>query len=159
MIGGGGALGAFIGGKLCDSLGQRDVRWQMWVPAIGGVALIPLAAGFLLLDDITIALLVYAPAAVAGSFYVGPTFAVTQGLAQLRMRALAAAIVLFVLNMIGLGLGPWAVGFANDLLAGSFGDGAIRYSLLAAVSMNAWAATHSVLAARTLKRDLATAAQ
>ena len=30
------------------------------------------------------------------------------------MRAMAAAILLFVLNLIGLGIGPWFVGYLSD---------------------------------------------
>ncbi len=103
MIGGGGALGAFVGGRLCDGLSPRDARWQMWVPALGGLLVVPFALGFVFAGDVGLALASFLPAAIAGSFYVGPTFAMTQVLAKLRMRALAAAIVLFVLNMIGLG--------------------------------------------------------
>lgn len=154
MIGGGGALGAFIGGQLCDRLSPRDVRWQMWVPALGGLLIVPFGLGFVLLDDVRLALLFYAPAAVAGSFYVGPTFAVTQALARLRMRALAAAIVLFVLNLVGLGLGPVAIGFANDMLAPTLGDDAVRYSLAVALLTNLWAVMHSFRATRTLQADL-----
>ncbi len=154
MIGGGGALGAFLGGQLCDRLAPRDVRWQMWVPALGGLLIVPFGLGFVLIDDLTLALCLYAPAAVAGSFYVGPTFAVTQALAKLRMRALAAAIVLFALNLVGLGLGPVAIGFANDMLAPTLGDAAVRYSLAVALLTNLLALAHSLMASRTLKDDL-----
>ena len=155
MVGGGGALGAYLGGRLADGLGADDARWSMWICAIGGVAMTPLAAAFLLSSDPTAALFAYAPAAVLGSLYVGPTFAVTQALAKLRMRALASAVILFFLNLIGLGLGPWAVGISNDLLAPRFGDEAVRYSLLLAIALNGWAAVHSVIGARTLRSDLA----
>jgi len=65
-----------------------------------------------------------------------------------------AAIVLFVLNTIRLGPGPWAIGFGNDLLAGRFGDEAIRYMLATAVLFNLWAIGHSLRAARWLPGDL-----
>ncbi len=155
LIGGGGALGAYVGGRLCDGLGPRDVRWQMWIPALGAAAVVPLAAVFLLSPHAHLGLAAYLPAVVAGAFYIGPTYAMTQALARLRMRALAAAIVLFILNLIGLGLGPWAVGFASDLWSDVYGVGSIRYALLAAAGVNLWGVVHSLLAARTLERDLA----
>ena len=43
---------------------------------------------------------------VLGNMYLGPSFAMTQALVSLRMRAVASAILLFVLNLIGMGLGP-----------------------------------------------------
>ncbi len=155
MIGGAGAIGAFIGGQLCDRLAPRDMRWQMWVPMIGGLLIVPFGLCFVLLDDVRLALAFYLPASIVGSFYVGPTFAVTQALAKLRMRALAAAIVLFVLNLVGLGLGPVAIGFANDMLAPTLGDAAVRYSLAVALVTNLWGAAHSLMATRTLEADLA----
>jgi hypothetical protein len=45
------------------------------------------------------------------------------------MRALASAILLFIINIIGLGLGPQMTGVFNDLLSDRFGLDAVRYSL------------------------------
>ena len=39
----------------------------------------------------------------------------------LRMRALASAILFFILNLIGLGLGPWSVGLLSDYLEPTHG--------------------------------------
>ncbi len=87
--------------------------------------------------------------------YLGPSFAMTQSLVRPQMRAVASAILLFVLNLIGLGIGPWFVGFLSDLLRPSFGVESIRYALMSVVCVgNAWAALHYILAARTLREDL-----
>ncbi len=139
---------------LCDRLSVRDVRWQMWLAAVGGAGTLPFLALFLFWPQQLGALLLYIPAVVIGAFYVGPTFAMTQALAKLRMRAMASAIILFVMNLIGLGLGPQIVGVLNDLFAPRFGDEAIRYSLLIMAASTAWAIVHSLLAARTLREDL-----
>ena len=61
---------------------------------------------------------------------MGPVLAVTQTLAKVRMRALAAAVVALIVNVIGAGLGPFTVGVSSDLLAPSPGPSAIRYGLL-----------------------------
>ena len=42
----------------------------------------------------------------------------------------AAAILLFIINIIGLGLGPTVVGMLADLLAPRFGVESLRYALL-----------------------------
>jgi hypothetical protein len=79
----------------------------------------------------------------------------TQGLVKLRMRATAAAILLFIINLIGLGLGPQTVGMVSDLLTPSYETEAIRYALLSIiVTGSVWAAVHYFLAARTLREDL-----
>ena len=80
------------------------------------------------------------------------------GLVSLRMRAMASAVLLFVLNLIGLGLGPQLVVVLNDVLHAEFGAEAIRYSLLAIGMAKAWGALHSLWAARSLRVELDRAA-
>jgi len=48
--------------------------------------------------------------------FFGPSFAMTQALAALRMRSVATSILLFVQTLIGFGIGPWAVGQISDWL-------------------------------------------
>ena len=95
------------------------------------------------------------PAAFIGNCYTGATFAMTQGLARPHMRTMAAAIVLFVMNQLGLGLGPFVLGVMNDVLEPRFGVLAIRYSLLLIALPHLVASILNVLAARTLREDLA----
>jgi predicted MFS family arabinose efflux permease len=153
-IGLGGAAGAYLGGRISDGLGASDVRWFMRIPALGAIAAIPFYVLFLFWPDKIIALIFFIPTAVLSAFHSGPTFSMTQGLAKLHMRAMASAILLFIINLIGLGLGPQTVGILNDLLAGMYGKEAIRYSLLIISVTNVWAIGHSLLAARTLREDL-----
>jgi MFS family permease len=92
---------------------------------------------------------------LVGGMYLGPTFAITQALVPLRFRAQAAAFLLLIFNLIGLGLGPWFVGFLSDVLEPTYGIESIRYALLYSVVGGAlWATVHYFLGARTLKRDL-----
>jgi predicted MFS family arabinose efflux permease len=151
----GGAAGSILAGWAADRLGTRDPRWYLWVPALGTLLAIPMAMPFLLLGNQTVALSFYFPFCFFGSAFVGPVIAVTYLLVKLRMRALASAILLFILNLIGLGAGPQVVGVLNDLLAGRFGDGAVRQSLFIVNLLGVLAALLFFLAARSLKRDLA----
>ena len=153
IIGGGGAFGAWLSGQLCNRYGTKDPAWNMRIAAIGGLLLIPFMVLFLLWPYER-PYLIYLPGIIFGSFYVAPTFAMAQGLAKLRMRALASAVVLFITNLIGLGLGPFIVGWLNDELAPRFGDEAVRYSLLIVGFCNIWAVAHSLMAAKTIKADL-----
>jgi len=89
-----------------------------------------------------------------GNFYQATTFSQTQGLVSLRMRAVAAAVLLFILNIIGLGAGPQAVGIVSDLLSDSYGQESLRYSLLIFSFVNVWAAYHYYVAGKYLKQDL-----
>lgn len=150
-----GAAGTFLGGYLGDRLGTMDKRWYMWVPALGTVIYIPFAFMIYLSPNPYVALAISAPASVLGGMYLGPTFAMTQTLVPPSMRATAAAILLFVINMIGLALGPQGVGILSDLLVPTFEKESLRYALLiVVVGFAAWSVLHYTIAARTLRADL-----
>ena len=153
-----GLTGAYAGGWLADFGAARDRRWLVWLPACAGFLTTPFIFAFLLVDSGEWALLCYAPISFLSATWSAPTYAVVQGLVSLRMRAMASAVLLFVLNLIGLGLGPQCVGLLNDLLDATYGTEAIRYSLLAIGLGKAWGAVHSMLAARSLRAELDRAA-
>jgi hypothetical protein len=62
---------------------------------------------------------------------------------------------MFVGNLIGLGLGPVAIGAMNDALRASYGDFAIRYTMLVAVITNVVACIFYLIGARSVRRDIA----
>lgn len=150
-----GMLGIFLGGFLGDRFGLRDKRWYMWIPAIALAASIPLNIPYYTTSITTFALFLNIPFAILGTMYLGPCFAMTQALVTPGMRALASAILLFILNIIGLGLGPWFVGFLSDFLGHYYGVESLRYSLFAvSVVVGLWATTHLYLAGVNLGPDL-----
>ncbi len=154
VIGIGSAVGQLAGGILCDRLALRDRRWLVWIPALASIGLAPFYWMFVQAESPDLALLAYIPVNLMNAVFAAPTYALTQGLASLRMRALASAIILFALNLIGMGLGPTLVGVLNDVFEPARGVDAIRLSLLVMLVGNLWGAAHSLLAARTLRRDL-----
>jgi MFS family permease len=154
VIGIGGAVGTYVSGVLCDRMVRRDPRWLLWIPAIGSAASVPFFAAFILGRSFWSGLPFYVAAMFLGSMYAAPTYALVQTLAPLRMRAMAAAVILFILNSIGLGLGPTLVGVLNDALHPRFGDDAIRVSLLLLSLVNLWGVLHSALAARTVRAEV-----
>ena len=154
-----GVLGTFLGGWLTDRVSGRDARWYAWLPGWGTLIGVPFVFAFYLWPDGHGALALAALPAVLGGLYLGPTFAITQALVPPHMRAQAAAVLLLILNLIGMGLGPQLVGVLSDGLAPRFGDESIRWALLGTVSVGAlWATLHYALAARTLRDDLARSA-
>ncbi len=152
-----GALGTFLGGYLSDRLGKRDERWYMWVPALATLAYIPFAFLLYLSSSPYVGLALSFPGSILGGMWLGPTFAMTQTLVPASMRATAAAVLLFSINMIGLALGPQGVGILSDLLVPTFGVESLRYALLiTVVSFAAWSIFHYAMASRTLRADLHT---
>lgn len=153
-----GAAGTYVAGVLCDRLLARDARWLVWVPAIASAASVPFFAVAVLAPTFSWALPFYAASAFLGAMFAAPTYALVQALAPLRMRAMASAVLLFILNLIGLGLGPTVVGILNDALHPRFGNDAIRVSLLLLVLLNLWGALHSMVAARSVRAEVRGAA-
>ena len=149
-----GGLGTFLAGKLADVLAKRDERWFAWIVAAGKGGLVPFLVLFFLVQDFLPALLIYLIPAFFGGFYMAPTFAMIQSLVRPEMRAVAASICLFMLNIIGLGFGPQAVGIVSDLLAADYGNESLRYSLMLFSLVNIWCAFHYFLAARQFRQGV-----
>ena len=99
IIGFGSAAGFYLGGYLSDRFGQKDQRWYLWLPAITLLCSIPFAlTAFFATGKIT-SLIFYIFPAFLGSTYLGPAIAMTHGIVGLRMRALASAVLFFILNI------------------------------------------------------------
>jgi len=127
----------------------------MYVPICFIFLAMPLTPVFYLHPDLTIVLLAAIIPNMNGAAYVAPCMAMTQGLVQVRMRAQAAAILLFILNIIGYGLGPLCVGKLSDLLRPSLGSDSIRWAMMATMIPWIISAFCYWQASRTLKEDLA----
>jgi MFS family permease len=152
-----GGLGIVAGGWISDRYGARDTRWYLWAVAVALGVAVPTGAVALLVGSWWLSLLLLCVPVMLGNFYQGTTFAQTQGLAPVHMRAVAAAILLFLLNFIGFVFGPPAVGILSDLFTGPFGENALRYSLFCWGFVNIWAAFHYWRAGAHLPGDLAKA--
>jgi fucose permease len=138
-----------------DRLSQVNRAWYARVTAIAAFGSMPFAIGFVLSDSSFLALLFFAPMTFLTGMYIGPLYAMNQGLARPRMRAMAVAIHLFVVSILGGGVGPWLVGLLNDGFQAEYGDAGIRLSLVwvQAVCLTL-AGVCYLIVARTLDRDM-----
>ncbi len=155
ILGLAGGLGIFFGGYLSDRFGARDPRWRLWVVPIAFLIGTPFYIASFRVASASAALLAFTLPAMLFNFYQATTFAQTQNLAAVPMRSTAAAIMLFVMNIIGLGVGPLATGYLSDVLTPRFGDAALGYVLQLLVVFYLWGAVHLFIAGRHLPRDLA----
>ena len=159
----GGAAGTYFGGMLSDRLAARrhDSRYYLWVPALSLIIGFPLSQGVLLFEDTSIVIALLTPVVMCSAAYLAPSITATYGLVGIRERALASAVLLFIINLIGLGLGPLFAGLASDQLrqmflerglseAEALGEG-LRWSLRIVVAANLWSAAHYFIATRTLR--------
>jgi MFS family permease len=156
LFAGVGALGTALGGYTADRLSVRrsDRRWYMWTPGLATLAMIPFQLSGYLSQELRVALPSFAIMMFLAAVFFGPSFAMTQALATLRMRSVATSLLLFVQTFIGLGLGPLLTGMISDYLAPSAGTNSLRYALVAVGFANVWSATHYFWGARSLRADL-----
>jgi len=155
----GGAIGTFMGGMFADKLGQRDMRWYLWISAIPALLAVPFLLTGVFATSTTVMYILMFCYTLLGAFYLGPTIAIAHTLVRPGMRAMASAVLFFILNLIGLGLGPLSVGVLSDVLAASMGTDSLRYAIALVSGVGVLAATCFALAARHLLADLETSKQ
>jgi predicted MFS family arabinose efflux permease len=151
----GGAAGSVLCGLAAQRLARGDVRWLLGVPSLTSLLALPFIVLFLTLPSPGEALPMFFGVAFFGPASSGPVTAVIQGLAKVRMRAMAAALVTLAFNAIGVGLGPLVAGALSDRLAPALGVGSLRAALLLTAGLAlVGSAVAFALGARRLPVDL-----
>ena len=150
-------IGVFLGGIIGDRFGGRDVRAYMSIPGLAVLATVPIYTVAMLMPTFLPILPMLAISSVLVSLWQGPVYATVQNIAPVHMRATAASIFLFIANLIGLGLGPLAVGAVSDILAGPFGLGSaegVRWALIGSQFLAIPAFIFFWLARRTIREEM-----
>ena len=149
-----GGIGAVGGGVVCARLSKRDVRWNCWVPALAIAVAVPLYFAMLITENTTLALVLFIIPGLLSSVYAGPTWSIIQELVPPHKRAIAAAIYLMIFNLVGLGLGPLAVGVLSDLYAPQLGDLSLRWSMITVLLISIGGIWYYLRAASSVVSDL-----
>jgi MFS family permease len=149
-----GGLGTFFGGYIADLFSKHDLKWMPRIVTLATIVGLPFGLAIYLTDSSAIVFALIGVPAALGAVYLPPTYAMTQGLVEVRMRTVASALLLFMINLIGMGLGPLLAGIISDQLAPTYGKDSLRYALLILTFLNIWAAIHYWIAGRTFEEDL-----
>lgn len=131
----GGMTGTFLGGSLTDKFGKNDPRWYLWLPGLTAVTAIPLALVAYHTSSKEVMLGTYFIVVILSTLYLAPSIAVTHRLVNPRMRAMSSAVLFFVLNLIGLGLGPVLVGAISDFELARTGEDGLKTALTIATCL------------------------
>lgn len=154
-----GAGGTLLGGWLADRLGVRAAGWRLGVPAIVTLLMAPVWAAAVTSDSNAVALAALTVGGALFSFHVGPAFAMVQSLAAPHQRAVTASLLLFIANLVGVGVGPYVVGALSDASLAQHGVDSLRLGLMIVPPLFLWAAAHFSAAARALPADLSNRAR
>jgi predicted MFS family arabinose efflux permease len=149
----GGIAGTWLGGSLADRFGETNRSAYARIPAFAFLATVPFYLIGVLSPTLMISVLVMAVPTALGLAWLGPVISAVQHLVPPNMRATASAIFLFVNNLIGIGIGTFAIGAISDGLQDRFGDESLRYAILAGTTFYLLAASIFLLTARRLEHD------
>jgi len=154
IFGSSGIAGIAVGGYVAVRWFANNASAQVRLSALMTAAVVPCFVLFLFLHSKIQALLVLIPLIMVFTFYLGPTFALLQRLVPDEMRATTLAIVMLLANLIGMGIGPEAVGILSDSLNATLGVDSLRYAMLMMSLVGVWAAYHFWQAEHSIERDL-----
>jgi len=151
LIGMGG--GIFLAGRLVDRLVPRDRRAYAFIPAIGLAIAIPFFIGFVWAPGWQLAMLFLIVPTALNYFYLSPAVALVQESVRPNERVLSGALLLLVMNLVGLGLGPTWLGFASDWLRPSYPGHSLQVAFYTLVPFYFLAIGLFLLLARALRRE------
>jgi MFS family permease len=109
-----GAVGTVITGWLAMKLRKRSITAIAWLPAIG----LSLSVPFYIWGFTAQSLLICGIGLSAGHFikygYLAAQYTISQGVVSSSVRATSTAVMLFLINILGYGLGPPFAGILSD---------------------------------------------
>ena len=150
--------GTYFGAKLADRWGKKDIRVYGWLPAVTILLCLPIGILSYWAPSVEMNLFWTSLFLVFIGVYLGPSFAIAQTLAPIKMRAMSTALFFFILNMIALGGGPTFTGWLIDVFKENYNDlDSMRYAMTVTFGIFIPSAISFFIVSRVLPRDWAAA--
>ena len=150
--------GTFFGAKLADKWAKKDIRAYGWLPAIAISLCMPIGIISFWVESVEMNLLWSTLFLVFIGVYLGPSFAIAQTLAPIKMRAMSTALFFFILNMIALGGGPTFAGWLIDVFKENFNElDSMRYAMTATFCIFIPSVISFIIVSKVLPKDWITA--
>lgn len=124
-----GLFGTWLGGWLADRYGASNRRHMLTGPAIGMAVAAPILFLGYSADTWQAAVLLLVLPTIFNASYYGPAYAAAQTLVRPQTRAVAAAVMVFIQNLVGLGLGPLFFGMLSDWFKPMAGPASVQWVL------------------------------
>jgi MFS family permease len=152
------AGGTFLGARLADSWGAKNIRAYGWLPAIAISLCLPIGIISFWVPSVESHLILTTVFLLFMGMYLGPSFAIAQTLAPINQRAMSTALFFFILNLIALGGGPTITGWMIDLFKDTSADlESTRYALTVTCLVFVPSILSFLVVARKIPKDWASA--
>ncbi|MGE0047182.1 MAG: MFS transporter, partial [Hyphomonadaceae bacterium] len=145
------SAGMYVSGRLVDRLALRSKTAYAYVPAFALILAVPLFVGFVWAPSWPLALAFLALPTALNYFYLSPAVALVQEEVRPNQRVLSGALLLLVMNLVGLGLGPTYVGFVSDYFRPTHPENSLKLAFYALLPFYALAIALFFWLARALK--------
>ncbi len=151
-VGLGMGAGIFASGKLIDRFAVRNKAAYATLPALSLLLALPFFLGFVTVDSWKLALALLFVPLFLNSFFLPATVTFVQGEVAPDARVISGALLLLVMNLIGLGLGPTFVGMMSDFFHPDYGGHSLQMAFYALAPMYLIAALLFLWLARLIRR-------
>jgi predicted MFS family arabinose efflux permease len=145
--------GMYTSGRLIDRYAPRSKAAYGYLPAIALLVAIPSFAGFVWAPDWPLALVLLAVPTFCNYFYLSPAVTLVQEEVRPQERVLSGALLLLVMNLVGLGLGPTYLGAVSDWLRASHPEHSLQMAFYTLIPFYVLAALLHLWLASALKRE------
>ena len=145
--------GMIVSGRAIDRLTRRSRAAYATVPAMSLTGALPCYVAFVWAPTWQLALLFLTGALMLNYFYLASSVALVQEEVRPDQRVMSGALLLLVMNFIGLGFGPTWVGAASDRFAAHGTPHALQAALYTLTPFYVIAILLFLWLARTLRRE------
>jgi predicted MFS family arabinose efflux permease len=149
--------GMVVSGRVIDRMTRRSRAAYATVPALSLAIALPFYIAFLKAPTWQLALVFLTGAFMLNYFYLAASVALVQEEVRPDQRVMSGALLLLVMNFIGLGLGPTFVGAASDWFKAHGSPHSLQAALFTLTPFYVIAILLFLWLARTLRREERTA--
>ncbi len=146
------SAGIFVSGRMLDRFTRRSKKAYALLPAAALVLAIPFYVGFVWAPSWSLALIFLIGPTFFNYFYLSSVVTLVQEEVRPDQRVMSGALLLLVMNLIGLGFGPTYVGIASDFFRASYPDHSLQMALYTMVPIYFVAIGLFLLLARVIDR-------
>ena len=147
--------GILVSGRVIDRFSHRSKQTFATIPAATLAAAVPFFLAFVWAPTWPVALAFLAAPTFLNYFYLSAAVTLVQNEVRPDQRVLSGALLLLVMNLIGLGLGPTFVGAMSDFFRPTHPHNSLQLAFLCLTPFYALAILLFLALARVLRRRAA----